>query len=352
MILFLAENVNREKFQFYIASLLGSSELLERSKPHVAATEHFHYSFPVDPIGFWKLVAFIRRNRIELVHTYGLRADIIGRTAARFAGVKAVVSSIRSIDPWRKKHHVMLDRITAGNVQLFIANSHAGKAATVAREKFSPDKIEVVHGGIPAREIPRARRDEIRSKLGVAPGAFPVIGVLANLREMKGHRDIIAAIPEMRERFPGVAFLFAGRDDSNGEIERLAREQGVAGSIRFLGYVPDTPSLLAAMDVFLMASTWEGLPASILEAMHAGVPIVTTNVGGIPELVRHEEEALVIRPSRPDEIASAVIRMAGDEHLRLRLAHAAHARAQQEFTIEKMVRRTEELYERVLQKSN
>jgi glycosyltransferase involved in cell wall biosynthesis len=348
MILFLAENVDRQKFQFYVASLLGSGELLQRSQPHVAGVQHFHYRFPVDPPALWKLVKFIRKNRIELVHTYGLRADVVGRTAARFAGVRAVVSSIRSIDPWRNNYHTMLDRLTAGNVKLFIANSHAGKQATVAREKFPAELIEVVHGGIPVRDIPRERRDEIRQGLGVSSSAFPVVGILANLREMKGHRDVIAALPAIRERFPDVVFLFAGRDDSNGGIEGLAREEGVHSSIRFLGYVADTPALLAAMDIFLMASTWEGLPASVLEAMHAGVPIITTSVGGIPELVTHEQEALMINPSSRQEISAAVIRLAEDATLRTQLAENAQSRAQREFTLEKMMRKTEELYERVL----
>lgn len=349
MILFLVEGMDKQRFRPYVASLIGSGELVRRAEPFCAKTRNFGLGFPFDPRGVAALARFIKSERIDLVQTYGLRADSVGRLAARLGGARVVFSSIRSIDPWRKWHHTTLDRLSAPLVDLFVANSEAGRQATVTREGFAPERIEVVYSGIPEREIPREKRGEIRRELGLSDEAFPVIGVLANLREMKGHRDIIEALPAIRERFPHVQFLFAGRDDSQGEIERLARERGVANSIRFLGYVKDTPRLLAAMDIFMLPSHWEGLPASVLEAMHAQLPIITTRVGGIPELVG-EEEAVLIEAADPQALSGAVITLAGDEALRSRLAQAARERAQSVFSLPRMVSRMQELYEAALLK--
>jgi glycosyltransferase involved in cell wall biosynthesis len=348
MILFLVEAMDRTHFENHVCCLIGNGDLIRRAEPVCAGARHFQFRHPLDPRGIADVIRYIRRHRIELVHTYGLRADTVGRVAARLGGARAVVSGIRSIDPWRRWHHTLLDRLTAPLVDLFISNSEAGKAATVARERFAPQRIEVIHSGIPAREIPVARRREIRAELGVAPDAFPVTGILANLREMKGHEDVVRALPAILAAWPSAVFLFAGRDDSGGAIARMAADLGVDRAIRFLGYRADTAPLLAAMDIFMLPSHWEGLPVSILEAMHAGVPVITTGVGGIPELVRDGEEALIIEPRRPDLIAQAVGRLAADEDVRRRLALAAQRRARNEFSLETMVRRHEEVYARLL----
>lgn len=350
MILFLVEILDKSRFTPYVASLIGGGELIERVTPHCAATTNLHFRFPFDPFGFWQLVRFIRRNRIELVQTYGLRADTVGRIAAKLGGARVIVSSIRSIDPWRRWHHTLLDRLTAPLVDFYIANSEAGKRATIEREKFSPDKIHVVYSGIPERPAPAETREQILPEFGVPPDAFPVVGVLANLREMKGHRDIIDALPAIRGKLPKVLFLFAGRDDSGGEIERLARERGVGDSIRFPGYVRDTPRLLVAMDIFMLPSHWEGLPASVIEAMHAGKPIITTRVGGIPELVSDQETGILIEPAKPDQIANAVIQLSKDCGLRDRIGAAAKKRARTEFSIRAMLEQTQRLYENALSK--
>lgn len=351
MILFLVEALDRSRFEPCVCSLIGSGELTRRAEPYCAATCNFNFRLPIDPTGIVRLTRFIRKNRVELVQCYGLRADMVGRAAARLGGARVVFSSIRSIDPWRRKHHSLIDRATALLVDLFVANSEAGRQATISREGFAPDRIKVVYSGIPERAIPADRRAAIRAELGVHSDAGPVVGILANLRDMKGHRDVVAALPGIVKELPGVVFLFAGRDDSNGEIERMARDAGVADHIRFLGYVRDTTPLLAAMDVFMLPSHWEGLPASVIEAMHAGLPIITTRVGGIPELVRDGREGLLIPPSDPVAIGSSLVTLARDSELRDRLGRGAIQRARKDFSISAMTRQMEELYTEYLDRA-
>ena len=350
MILFLVEHLDRREFQPYVGALIGSGELLRRASALGIPTQHFGFRCAMDPLGLARLIRFIRSEPIDLVQTYGLRADTVGRIAARLGGAQAVISSIRSIDPWRRLWHVWLDRLTAPCVDLFISNSEAGKQATVQREGFSPEKIHVIYSGVPERPIPREKRDELRKRYGVGPDSYPVVGILANLREMKGHRDVIAALPAILAEFPKTVFLFAGRDDSHGAVEQYARERGVAHAIRFLGYVADTPSLLATLDIFMLPSHWEGLPAAIVEAMHAELPIIATAVGGIPELVRDQQEALLIPPANPSALADAVERLARDRDLASRLASAAAQRARELFSIEAMVSRTSEVYRTLLRR--
>ena len=350
MILFFVENVDRDRFLPYVGCLMGSGQLIERAKRSGVRAQHFGASSRPTLRGIFELFTFLRREKIDLVQTYGLRADTIGRIVAKLAGVPVVISSIRSIDPWRRWWHVWLDRLTSPFVDCFISNSQAGKEVTVRREKYAPERIEVVYSGLPRRTIPFAKRQEIRRDIGVPPDAYPVVGILANLREMKGHRDVIHALPTILTNWPRTIFLFAGRDDSGGAIRALAEETGVARAIRFLGYVEDTPRLLAAMDIFMLPSHWEGLPASILEAMHAGLPIITTRVGGIPELVRDGVEAILIPPANPEAIAQAVCKLAEDPAVARRLGENAQKRAEEVFSVEAMVGKITEIYESFLRK--
>jgi L-malate glycosyltransferase len=348
MVLFLAEALNKNLFETHVACLIGSGELLNRAAPHCKSVRHLQFRGLFDPQRFIHLIEYIREHRIELVQCYGLRADTAGRIAAKLGGARVIVSSIRSIDPWRRWSHTFIDRMTAPLVNFWISNSEAGKQACIKRERLPADKIHVVYGGIPSRDIPRGDKDQIRRDLNIEPDVFPVIGILANLRDMKGHRDIIQALPAILRLKPDCVFIFAGRDDSNGAIERMARETTVSHAIRFTGYVADTTRLLAVMDMFMLPSHWEGLPASILEAMHAALPIIATRVGGIPELVRNGEVALLIAAGQPDQIANAVIKLSSDWPLRARLAKAAEVRAQTVFSLEQMVHKTEDLYANAL----
>lgn len=338
-------------FVSLVASLVGGGALIDRAQALGFEAQHLQFSSPFDPSGVLRLYRFIRKHRIDVVQTHGLRADSVGRIVGRLAGARAVISTIHSIDPWRRRRHVFLDRLTSGWVSKWVAVCEAAKAATVARERYPANRIEVVPIGIEPRPISRENMDATRAALGIAPEAGPVIGIVANLREMKGHRDVIAALPELRRRHPGIVFVFAGKDASNGEIEREARAANLLDSIRFPGFVADVPALLGALDIFCLPSHWEGLPVSIIEAMHAGLAIIATQVGGIPELIRHGQEGLLIPPRNPEALTAAVDELATNWAKRTSLGRAALQRAITDFTVGTMARRMETIYRQSLNRS-
>lgn len=348
MVLNLASALPRDEFEMHIGALIGSGALMQQAQklqlPHV----HFHFSNPADASAIWRLIAYCRRHRIQIVQTHGLRADAVARWAARIGGVQCIISTVHSTDPWRRPYHVWLDRATGPFVNKYVAVCDAARESASRREKIRADKMLTVPIGIPAMAIPRDQRDEIRRGFDVDPEAFPVVGVLANLRDMKGHLHIVEALPEILAQHPGTVFLFAGRDDSRGAVKAAAEQAGVAHAIRFLGFVDDTPALFAAMDIFLLASDWEGFPVSILEAMQAGVPIIATQVGGIPEMVRPGEDGLLIPPKNPPAIAGAIQRLATDFALRAALVRSADARFQANYTVQTMAERMAHLYREVV----
>ncbi len=349
MVLHLVGGLDRERFTPYLCSTVGSGELVELARPVCAAVEHLRFNSPLDPAAAMRLARFIRHHQIDLVQIHGLRAETVGRPIARTAGASAVVSTIHSVDPWRRRVHSIMDRATLPFVTHHVAVCQAALDAALKRGEIRKGHHEVIPIGIPSPpEFSPEQIAGMRQRLGIPDDAFPVIGMLANLREMKGHGDLIAAAVTLKVNFPKMRIVCAGTDTSNGAVPAAARTAGAEDMVLFPGFLQETALFLAALDIFTLPSHWEGLPVSIIEAMHAGRPIVATTVGGIPEMLQDERTALLVAPSEPARLAAALDRLARDSALRVHLGAAALNRALQDFHLPTMVARYETLYERLL----
>jgi glycosyltransferase involved in cell wall biosynthesis len=324
-------------------------------------------------MGRKEIAGALTKSRPDVVQIFGLRAEVAARKIAKDAGAK-LISSIRSPDPWRKAHHLFLDRRTEKYVDRFISNSHIGKWSRVVREGFAAEKISVIHNGIDVENFAKCEsKANDRVRFGIDESAGPVVAVIANLRSMKGHEAVIEAAATLKIKFPGIRFICAGRDDSNGKYQAMAHEAGVDDVVKFPGFVDDTATLLNVSDYFLLPSSWEGCPTSILEAQAMGLPVIANNAGGMPELVSHcktgwllhsentlpdfsapmdaraiskdeWQSTLAPRKVEAGEIIKAIKKMEGDESLRKKIADTGSQQVSENFTLEKMVAAHEEIY--------
>lgn len=350
MVLHFLRHVDRETFSVEVGSLVGSGQLTREVE---------ELGFPAWNLGMkkafeWRaareLLARFRAGRFDLAQFYGLRADALGRPLARISGIRHIISSIRSPDPWRRFHHVLLDRLTSGSVAFWISNSEAGRQSRIRRERFPPRRIFTIPNGIPLpapellEPVSAERRREFEQRHGLKPGGGPRVIFIANLRPMKGHLDLLTALPEVLAEFPETVVLCAGRDDSGGAIPEETRRRGLADAVRFIGFVPDTYELLRHGDCAILPSHWEGCPVSVLEAMAMGRPVIATTAGGIPDIVRSEAEGLLIPPGNPEALAQALLRLFRNPDEGNKWAAAARQRAQREFSVEVMTQRIEAVY--------
>jgi glycosyltransferase involved in cell wall biosynthesis len=208
------------------------------------------------------------------------------------------------------------------------------------------DRSVSIPTGIDAEGFASGRplRDAVRRSLGLA-AETPVVGVVAFLRPDKGHRVLLEAMPSVLKRYPGTILLAAGDGSERSGLEAHARTLRLGNSVRFLGRRDDVPGLLTALDVFCLPSVRnEGVPQAILQASAAGLPIVSTRVGGIPEAVRHGDTGLLVEPGDPSALADAVCGLLSDASLRARMgiAGAEHVRAR--FSLAGMLDRTEDAF--------
>ncbi|MFH0793838.1 MAG: glycosyltransferase [bacterium] len=356
MLLHFLQRANRTKFEIEVGSLQGGGALTHETASLGLVAWNLDLERRGLVKGTWQLWRRLRSGHFDLVQLYGLRADTLGRPLARLAGIRRVVSSIRSPDPWRRARHVWLDRLTSPLVTLWISNSEAGRQTRIRREKFKEQKIVTIPNGIP---IPPPRlldppgveeSGAFEQEFGIGPDRRPRIACIANLRRMKGHGDLIEALPEVLKEFPRLVVLCAGRDDSGGAVAQKARSQGVSEALKFMGFVADTGRLLRQCDLAILPSHWEGCPVSVLEAMALGKPVVATKVGGIPELVRDGESGLLVAPHSPGALARAILDVLTQPERAAQMGRAARARAEEAFSVERMVARIEETYLWLLEK--
>jgi len=297
-----------------------------------------------------KLLKFLMKENIDIIQLYGLRVNIWARLLGKLAGAK-VVATIRSVDNWRKWYHVMLDRLTSMWVDVWISNSYAGKEVAIKREKFLADKIKVIHNGIDLSIYQRIPNNDIvvlKKKYGIKSNDI-IVGEVANIRDMKGHIDIINAIPNIIKRNRNVKFFFAGEDMSNGEVEKYAKAKNVSEYVIFAGYCHNIVEILSLFDIFILPSLWEGLPNSIIEAMAIGLPIIASDVGGVSELIKDGENGILIKPKSPQQIASSIIYLIENPNIAEQMGNKNIIRARQNHNIENKARDYEKIYMELLE---
>ena len=192
------------------------------------------------------------------------------------------------------------------------------------------NRLSVILNGVEPTPARRSRRD-VRAELGI-DDAETVGIIVARIDAMKGHDDLIAAWAKLHAAGRRATLLIAGDGEARADREQLARDCGLdAQQVRFLGFRGDVPDLLGASDFFLLPSLTEGLPLSVLEAMSHGLPIVASDVGGIPELVTDGVHGLLVPPKRPDLLAAAIETVVADADLRERFGAAGQPRVTEDF---------------------
>jgi glycosyltransferase involved in cell wall biosynthesis len=212
-----------------------------------------------------------------------------------------------------------------------------------------PAKVDVIYNAVDfAQAQPTRSRADVRRECGLPADAF-VGGIIARLTEQKGHRflfDAMAATPALAQ----MHLIVIGGGELQSTLVRQVDALGLSDRVHFLGPRRDLGDLLAAMDVFVMPSLWEGLPLSLVLAMGAGVPAVATAVAGIPEVVEDGRTGLLVPPADPVALAGALARLFGDGDFRRRIGAAARVSVLPRFGIEKYVASMVGVYEELLER--
>jgi L-malate glycosyltransferase len=293
----------------------------------------------------------IREARMDVLHCHLPIAGAVGRIAGRMAGVPVVYTEHNK----QERYH----RVTRG----LNAYTWSWQARAVAVSADVADSIrthigaqvplDVVLNGVDVDRFQRDRVDAgtVRERYGI-PHDAPVVGTVAVFRTQKRLQDWIEAAHLLSERAPAARFIVVGDGPLRDEIVAHTDRLGMNDRVHFAGLQEEVRPFLAAMDVYMMSSIFEGLPVALLEAMSMECVPVCTAVGGIPELIRSGENGVLTEPERPEELAAAVAALLGEpERLRSR-ATAARRTVVEGFSMRRMATDLEEIYLQVLGAAN
>jgi glycosyltransferase involved in cell wall biosynthesis len=297
------------------------------------------------PGAFRQLCQELKRQKTDILHCFLFQANFLGRIAARITGVPKNISSLRVMEA-EHRSQFFLDRLTSSWVTRWTAVGEAVKRFACEKIGLDPARITVIPNGIALAELDRADRGIVRREFGI-PSETPLLGTIGRLHPQKGVDLLLRAVQELKGQFPALKTLIVGEGPALPALRALASDLGLVQDVIFTGLRRDVPDILAAADLLVLASRWEGMPNVVLEAFAAGKAVVATRVGAVEEMVQDGETGLLVPAEDPPALARAIGSLLADPPGRARLAAAGRARVEKEFSLEKMVRLTQELYEDV-----
>lgn len=295
-----------------------------------------------DPLLVWRLVRLLVRQRPDVVHSHSWGTLCEGYVASRLTRIRHFVHSEHGTMDLRPRNRRVQRWIWRRADRVLSVSSNL--ADRMARELgFPRDRVQVILNGADLEQFGAMPRAAARRSLGISDTEF-VIGTVGRLVPVKDHETLLAILVNLKSAGIKCLGVVVGDGPLRSALEARARALDLDVSVRFLGNRSDVPCILSALDVFLLTSLSEGLPNSVLEAMASGLPVVSTHVGGVDELVEDGETGLLAPPKAHHMLAVAVSRLACDSALRRRMGAKGQKKARTQFGSQRMLDQYERFY--------
>lgn len=307
---------------------------------------------PKDFLALRRLETIFREQKPDIVHTHSGKAGILGRLAARRAGVPVVVHTIHGPSFGSFQNAISnsifrsAEKYAAGATTHFVVVADAMKDQYLAAGIGQPDQYTKIISGFPLEPFLATRNDlALRGQLGIAPDDF-VIGKIARLFKLKGHDDLFTVAPELVRCNPKIKFLLVGDGDWRGRFENLAQSFGLERNFVFAGLIPpaEVPRYVGIMDALVHLSLREGLPRALPQALAAAKPVVAYDCDGAGEICLDGKSGFLVRPGDLTGLKSQLLQLAGDDALRKKLGKSGQDFVRENFAVEKMVDSIYNLY--------
>lgn len=351
-LLSLVENLDRSRFEPVVLSFTDGP-MVDRLKQMGVQTEVIYTEKPFD-ISKWKRVKqFIQSNSISLVHAHGTRANSNVFWATR----KLKLPLVYTIHGWsfHDDQQALLRKIRVLGEQLLTSKSNINISVSASNQQtgkkyFPKFNSVVINNGIDQKKFDPSRNfKNIRQELNIAPDAILVLFV-ARFIHQKQPLKLIEAFAEAHQQNPKLKLLMVGDGDQKPTALQLVKDLNIESHVIFEPFRQDVPDVLAAADIFVLPSLWEGLPIGLLEAMAMGKAIIGTQVDGTSEVLRYNENGLLIATDNlAPNLSDALLAMAADPALRAKLGIAAQQTISSTYSASNMTREIEAIYNKLLQ---
>ena len=342
----LVKRIDKSRFLPVVGALSGRGKVGKWIEAAGVKVFYVEMEKPWDLLSILRLKRILKREKVDILHTFLFHANVIGRLAGRLAGVKKTVSSTR-IAERRPNLHCELLRLTRGLVDHELAVSEDVRHFMIERAGISPEKITVIPNGLDFELYRGADRAASRRKLDIPPEAF-VICFVGRLDEQKRPDVLLKAWAGIRDKVPAGRVIIVGDKPSKDPVVNLARKLGVEASVDFPGWREDALDFIVASDIFVLPSMGEGMSNVAMQALAVGTPVITTKVEGMNELLCGGDCGVMVRRDSPGELAAAIVDLYENPEKREKLAAAGRGHVEKNYRIEDVVKKYEDKYIEIL----
>ncbi len=354
LLLAMLQRVDRNRFHFTIA--YGAKGAIYEDFKRAGADV-----FPLDPYlhfdipAILKIEKAIKDNKIDILHSHQPRLDLFGAIAAKATGRPIIVTrhlaiSESPISSFKKFVFIGIDKFTLATAKRIICASKSIADDLVIKENADRKKVDVIYAGLDLsiydKEI---KKGNIRKEFSIPP-EIPLVGMVGRINAQKAHQYFLMAASEVLKEVPQAKFLIIGDGPLRSAQEKLAKDLKIASSVIFTGYRSDIPEIIGDLDISALSSLTEALAVVNMEAMAMKKSVVSFDVGGVSELVIDKETGFIIPPKDWKAFAKAITVLMRDKQMANRMGAAGRKRIEDNFTLEIMVSKHEQLYSDISQK--
>jgi len=294
---------------------------------------------------FRKLNELWNQDKPDVLHTHLFHAGIIGRVTGKYSKIPKIIVHQHGYEYNRTLRRILFDKLSSNLVTQYIVSCEAVAKILQTREKINNKKISIVYNGIDLYAFDHSGNlsENIDHLLRIGS---PLVCSIGRLEPEKGQKEIILAINRLLKQGQDVNLLLVGSGSSEASLKKLTRDLGLEEKILFTGTIREIPSLLSRIDIFVLASKWEGISMAILEAMAARKPVIATAVGGTPELINHQHTGLLVQVDDETALSNAIIHLLRNPALCKSFGEEGRHRIEKEFQIDKTINQIINIYEK------
>lgn len=350
----LIRRLDKERFNILLFTAREGLLVADVSSiPGLTLNRSRHLERTINPfkdfLALIEIFLFIKKNKVDIVHTHSSKAGILGRFAAKLAKAKTVVHTVHG---WsfnncqsnlKRNFFIWLERIAAEFTDKLIVVSGHDMDIGLENRIGTTSKYTVIRYGIDYREFAIKEKNTKKEELGI-PSDNYVVTMISCLKPQKYPQDFIRIASLVTRELSNVKFLLVGDGILRGALERLIGKLKLQQKVMLLGWRLDIPRILSTTDVLVLTSLWEGLPIAVLEAMASSKPVISTDTGGVTELIRDQDTGFLVKPRDVNAMAEKLVVLLRDSRLRQIIGQKAKDSLGSDFSVDNTLNNTQELY--------
>lgn len=354
MVYELSKRINKDRFEPMVCTIKDDldNQLLSQLRKEGVKTACLKIEKKWE---VWKAIHFfsiIKNFKPDILQSFLFFDNILARIFGKFMSIPVIISGQRNVEIHRSQLRNFIDRVTLPLADYIVSNSKAGKQILVNREKIDEKKIEVIYNGIDIQDFNKKQKADL-ADLFTSESFFSnkfIVGFIGSLTQQKGLNVLFEAAAELKEKSLNIILVLIGEGKRKQELEQLTKELGIEDIVYFTGYKDMGWKFMRLFDVLVSPSLWEGMPNVVIEAMAQGIIVVATNVGGIPELIEEGKDGFLVESKNIHALVDKISYIFNlPEEKRIEIRENAQKKIIKNYSIEKMVREYESLYQDLLQ---